>query len=263
MKNREWMIGLIVLLSIIVVALIVFLCVALNGNFKLKKWAKKKSDTIIFDQTYEQLTIEKLEILSIAGDIRFEESIDEKVRVVVYGENSEDLKVDFRDDELRIDYSQFKRKNVFLGFGFYSNDIVIYIPKNYEKEINVEANYGDIQMCGLENAVIRIKEDCGDVVLGKAKDAFVENHYGDIKIAEITNKVEIKSDCGDVKIDSASIMEDSSIINRFGDIKIGKTNEVYIEAKTDLGDVKVNQNSRHANVMLKIENNCGDIKVEN
>ncbi len=263
MKNREWMIGLIILLSILVVVLIVFLCVALNGNFKHKKWAKKKSDTVIFDESYELLEIENLEILSVAGDIEFKESVDEKVRVVVYGENSEDLKVDLKDNKLRIDYSQFERKNVFLGFHFYGNDMVIYIPKNYEKEINVEANYGDIQMCGLENAVIRVNEDCGDVVLEKVKNAFVKNHYGDIKIGEIMNKVEIESDCGDVKIDSAMLKENSSIINRFGDIKIGKTNEVYIEAKTDLGDVKVSQNSRHADVVVRIENNCGDIKVEN
>ena len=122
---------------------------------------------------------------------------------------------------------------------------------------------GDIEVIDLEKATVDIEEDCGDVVLGKVKNAFVKNHYGDIKIAEIGNQVLVESDCGDVKIGSVKLAEDSKITNSFGDIKIGQTNEIYIEAKTDLGDVKVNKNERHAEITLKIENDCGDIKVEN
>ena len=48
----------------------------------------------------------------------------------------------------------------------------------------------------------------------------------------------------------------------FGDINIGQTYVILIDDKTDLGDVKIYQNNRHAEITLKIKNDCGDIKVE-
>lgn len=41
------------------------------------------------------------------------------------------------------------------------------------------------------------------------------------------------------------------------------TNDIYIDAKTDLGDVDVNHNNRMSGITLKIKNNCGDIEVDN
>ncbi len=263
MSNRGLIIALIILLIIIIILLIAFLGLSLNGKIGLQRWNAKKSSQVIFDNAYEVSQVEHLEILSTAGDIEFKESTDEKVRVVVYGEEEQELKVDLNGNRLKVDYSQYKNKKIFWGFHFYINDIVIYLPKDYANEISVKANYGDIRAIDLENASMNIKEDCGDVVLGKVKDVFVKNHYGDVKIEAVENKVEITSDCGDVKIGSLNIIENSSIENSLGDIKIGQTNEIYIEAKTDLGDVKINRNNRYAEVILKIKNSCGDIKIEN
>ena len=263
MKNRGLIITLIVLLIIVIILLSAFLGLSLNGRFSFKNWGTKKSDQVIFDNSYEVAGIESLEVLSTAGDIDFEESTDGKIRVVVYGEKEEDLKVELNANQLKVDYSKYKHKKISFGFNFYINNIIIYLPKDYASEISVKANYGDINAIDLENASINIEEDCGDVTLGKVKNAVIKNHYGDIKIQAIHHKTQIESDCGDVKIASLHIEEDSSIVNNFGDIKIGQTNEIFIDAKTDLGDVKVNQNNRHGEITLKIKNDCGDIKVEN
>lgn len=263
MKNKALIIALIILLSLLIIGLIIFLCFAINQNFKLKDWGSKKSKQIIFDESYDFAQIENLEILSTAGDIKLEESTDEKIRVVAYGRSVDDLEVVFEKNKLKVDYSKYKHKNTIFSFDFYLNDIQIYLPKSYEKNISIQAKYGDIEVTDLENANIQIEEDCGDVDLGKVKNVSVKNHYGDIKIDEIGNQFEIESDCGDVKINAITITEDSSIVNNLGDIKLGKTNEIYIDAKTDLGDVKVNQNYRHSEIMLTIKNDCGDIKVEN
>lgn len=263
MNHRGLIITLIVLLIIVIILLVAFLGLSLNGRFSFKNWGTKKSNQVIFDNRYEFAEVESLEVLSTAGDIDFEESTDGKIRVVVYGEKEEDLKVELSANKLKVDYSKYKHKKISFGFNFYINDIIIYVPKDYANEISVKANYGDINAIDLENATINIEEDCGDITLGKVKNAFVKNSYGDVKIEAISNKVEIEEDCGDVKINSLSIAEDSSIVNNFGDIKIGQTNEIFIDAKTDLGDVKVNQNNRYAEITLKIKNDCGDIKVEN
>lgn len=264
MKNKRLIIALIIILSIIIIGLIIFLYLSLSGKFNLqlgfKNWGTKSSD-IIFDTTYEVDSIENLEILSTAGNINFEESIDGNIRVVAYGQNNNDLEVTFNENKLKVDYSEYR--NVNIGFNFYINDIIVYMPKDYSKEINIDADYGDIEAIDLENATINIKEDCGSVKLGKVKNISIKNNYGDVEIGTILNQFTIESDCGDVKIDKIQIAENSSIKSDLGDVKIKETNDIYIDAKTDLGDLKINNNNRHSEITLKIEADCGDIKVEN
>lgn len=108
---------------------------------------------------------------------------------------------------------------------------------------------------------MNIKEDCGDVKIGAVKDAIIKNSYGDIKIEKITNRCDIKNKCGDIKIINLEIKEDSSVETDLGDIKIEKTSDIYVDSKVDLGDVKVNENNRHSEIVLKARNSCGDIKV--
>ena len=86
---------------------------------------------------------------------------------------------------------------------------------------------------------------------------------GDIKISEIIGKVDIQEDCGNVEISSMTLEKDSSIENSLGDITIGDTNEIYIDARTSLGDVKINNNFHQSEITLKIKNSAGNIKVRN
>lgn len=267
MKNKGLIITLMILVLLIIFGLIIFLCLVLSGRLDFKfnsmNWGAKKSEQVIFDTSYELEEIEKLEILSTAGDISFEESTDEKIRVMVYGENSEDLVVEFSENDLKIDYSKYKQKNILFGFNFYSNNIIIYLPKEYGNEISIKANYGDIKAIDLENVMMRIEADCGDITLGKVRDVSIKSEFGDVKIDSILKQANIELSCGDVRINSMNMEENSSIINNFGDIKIGQTNEVYIDAKTDFGDLKLTNNYRYSEITLKIKNNCGDIKIEN
>ena len=297
MKNNGIIITLIIILSIIIIGLIVFLCLTLNGrlHFGFRNFGVK-SKKVIFDTTYEVESIDNLEILSKAGDVNFEESTDDKIRVLVYGENENDLNVDLNENKLKVNYANYKKVN--FGFNFYLNDIIIYIPKDYSKQINIDMNYGDIKAIDLENATMNIKEDCGDIKLGKVKDIDIknsygdidieqvldktkieakcgdiklgkvkdieiENNYGDIDIGLISDKFTIEANCGDIKLDRIEISENSSIKSNLGNVKIKETNDIYIEAKTDLGDVKVNTNNRHSEIILKIDSDCGDIKVGN
>lgn len=203
--------------------------------------------------------VENLKILSNAGDIEIKESTDEKIHITVYGENPDELKVTLNNNELNIDFSEYTKK--FIAFNFYTNDIIVYIPKEYSKQININSKYGDCKVIDLENATISINQDCGDIELGKVKNITIDSKYGDTDINTILNKCNLESDCGDININKAEIREDSSIESNLGDIKISETNDIYVDAKTDLGDTKVNTNNRHSEITLKIQNDCGDIKV--
>jgi len=53
-----------------------------------------KIKNIVHDEKYETEKIEKISIKSSAGDIKFEESDDNQIRVVVYGEKENKINVD-------------------------------------------------------------------------------------------------------------------------------------------------------------------------
>lgn len=261
MKNKGLIITLIIVLIIIVIALINLLVLGINGKFRFFKFFNMRSKNVIFDETYKVESVDDLEIISTAGNVELKESTDGEIRVIAYGEDANDLETTLDNNKLRVDYSKISKK--FIGFNFYINDIIVYLPKEYSDNIKIDAQYGDIDICELENATINVKEQCGDVKINKVKDVFIDNQYGDIEIDTVSNKCELNLSCGDVKINSLEIKEDSYITSSLGDVKILNAKNVYVDAKTKLGDTKISNNDRYAEATIKIENSCGDIKVQN
>ncbi len=260
MKNKGLVITMIILLTIIVAILIVILCLGISGKISFMGFIRAKSKDIVYDEKYETEKIEKISIKSSAGDIKFEESDDKKIRVVVYGEQENKIDVEQTGNTLKVESIQ---KSHIFGFNIRLNDIVIYLPKEYEKEIEIDSDLGDIEIVSLENASIKIEQNCGDINLGKIKNAEIENDLGTTEIEEVLNSLNIKSNCGDIKIKKLTLQENSKIENDLGDVKIGETNDIFIDAHCDLGDEKIKKNSRQSEVTLKIDVDCGDIKVEN
>lgn len=261
MSNRSLLIVCIVLLSIIAITLIAFLVLALTGKYRgfgIGNFSRYDENNIIFDESYEEELVNSFELKSEAGDISIEPSQDKNIKVIVYGKNEDNVIISFNEGNLKIDVKQQRRV---FNFGMQISDIKVLIPQSYSKKLNVEANYGDIEIGNFENAIMSVKEDCGNIKIASVKNATVENHYGDIKIDTITNKCNISNNCGSIKIHNLDIKEDSSIESDLGDIKVEKTSDIFVDAKVDLGDIKINQNNRHSEITLKCKNSCGDIKV--
>jgi len=295
MQNKGVIITLIVLFSIIALSLLAFMIVLLQGNIKSPKFFRitKVSTTKIYDQTYEE-NFKNIEIDADVSDIYIKKSLDNKVRVIVYGEKKE-LKVQNTKEELKVRFQE--KKCIGICLNMKKSKVEVYIPESYQEKLTIKNNYGDIKIDHFSEASIEVEEDCGDVSIiagkkiivnnnygdikvGEAKfaklkescgditvrkveDIIVENNYGDIEIKTVLNSVHAKEDCGDIEINTLSIKKDSSIKNSFGNIEIGRTNEIYIDAQTDLGEVEIERNSRSAKNTLTIKNNCGDITVEN
>ena len=131
--------------------------------------------------------------------------------------------------------------------------MVISIPKNYAGQLQITSDYGDCEIMDLEEASLKIEANCGDIQLGKIKNLDAKCEYGDIRIAEIFNRCVIESSCGDIKIEQVALQENSVIKSNYGDVKIAKINDIYVDAKVNLGDTKIVENNRHAEIILSIE----------
>lgn len=268
MKNRSLIITLIVILSIIAILLTIFLVLALLGKefplFINNSFTRTNSRNVILAQTYETENVEKIDIISEAGDIKIFETSENNIKVTIYGKDDRNLKdIHFLNKDGILKFEIRGMSNKFMNFGFYTNDIVIYAPKEIIKEIKVNSNYGDIEIGDFENTLVDLDQDCGDINVETVKNAIIKSSYGDVKINSILNKCDINLSCGDVKIQNLQIKENSTIENSLGDIKIEQTNDIFIDGKTDLGDTKIEDSNRHSEITLTISNSCGDIKVNN
>lgn len=263
MKNKGLIIAMIILLTIIVFLLIMFLVVCLSGGNNLKIGLfNYGSKNIIYDNTFEPEEIKNIEIKNDAGDIIFKESENDYIQVVLYGKNADETKVTLNNGMLNIDYTK-KVSFAFINFGTVKNDIIIYLPANYENNIKIENDYGDCEIIDLANANVDIECNAGNVNVGKIKNATVKCDYGKIKIKEVLNKCDLDADCGDIEIETISIKENSNIKANLGNVNISKANDIYIDAKVDLGKMNINNNNRHSEITLKINCDCGNITVNN
>lgn len=297
MNNKTLKIILIVLLSILVIGLsIFFVNILTNKNFRFGHFSfgHKVSNELVFNQEYEAI-FDIIKIDSKSSDIEIKEGNESKVKVVIYGDKDE-TNVEIVNNKLNIKSNE--KKCIGFCFNMTIAKIEVYLPSSYSGNINIENNYGDVNIGNFDNLILdakldagdikvdslksgkiknsygdikilgyskelEIDQDCGDVEVSEVDRIKLENNYGDIDIGKVNEYLQIKEDCGDVKIDSLNLKENSSIHNSYGDIKIGSTNEIYINAKTSLGDTKINNNYQKSDVTLTIDNSCGDIRVNN
>ena len=295
MKNRKGLITLIIVLSVMMIALSIFFVDLLQNGFKFKgfKMGLQSSKVLVLDKTYEE-KFNNIVIEATTSEIFVKKAETENIKAVIYGEKDY-TKVQATFDTLKI---KINEKNC-IGFCFNQKlaKVEIYLPEDFSGNIEIRNDYGDITIEEFLKANIQIEEDsgdikilggniikvdnnygdieieranratinedCGDVKIANINDITVKNNYGDIKIKAVNNYLYLENDCGDIKLDNINLKKDSYIKDDYGDIEIGKTNELFIEAKTDLGKVKIKNNYKKADITLKIENDCGDIKVNN
>lgn len=295
MNNKSVKILLIVLLSIVSVSLIIFMITLLNGNigFGVINFGNSESKELILDNKYD-INFEKVIINTNSSNVYFEHSTDQSVKVKVYGEKKK-LDIDTNNSQLNIEYKE--KSNFGITIMKKIAKITVYLPSDYDKLIQITNDYGDIKIAKYSMANIKVKASCGDINISSGKDINVTDKYGDIKIGtadnikvtalagdieindvnnvkvknkygnveidNVNNYLNIEDNCGDIKLGDVTLNKNSSINNDYGDVEIKDTNEIYIDADTDLGDTEINNNYRKSNITLKIRNNCGDIEVRN
>ena len=263
MKNKGLIITLIILLTISVVLLIFFLVSCLTGKINFKNGFihfNSKSTNVILSKEFEKEDIKSIDIKQDAGDIIFEKTEKDYFKVLCYGDDINDVKLELINGKLNIDYKH-KENNNFFNFKSTSNDIIVYIPSNYSNDIKIKNNCGDCDIPDLENASVNIDCDAGDVEIGKIKNANVQCDYGNIKINEVLNKCDIKANCGNIEVNKIAIKENSSIKADLGNVDINDINDIYIDANVDLGKTIINKNNKSAEITLKIDCDCGNVTV--
>lgn len=272
MKNKSTTWILIGILGIMVVFIVFFLIVALfNENISL---FKNYESTLLVKETYS-VTPESIQIESVSSDVYIRESTDNQIQVEIYGRQNEEAKSIINNDTLSITN---KENHFCLGFCFSKKEIYVSLPKEIITSLNVKTVSGDIKMDSFWNSHLEGKTTSGDVKVGEVKTAKImttsgnieiektenlegKTTSGDIKSHTVSNKLNLESVSGDIKIEAFFMKEDSNIKTISGDVTILNGENVYVDASTTSGDINTKANNRFAEKTLKIKTTSGDITV--
>lgn len=268
----------IILLSVIAVALVIILILLLNGKFNIKGFTLYEKTELVYEETYTE-NVENLKVLTTSNDVVIEEKETDSINVKVY--DRKDAKPTSKVENNTLIIENKKEGTIGFSFGINgSSKIVISVPKNKEYNLDIEGTSSDVySLINLKDVTITTKS--GDIDLKDSINTLIKTTSGDIKVenvskslnatatsgdittGEIAGKLTLNTTSGDVSIKKLNLTNNSSIKVTSGDIVIGKTNDIYFDAHVTSGDIKINNNSRKADVELKIKTTSGDITVNN
>ena len=275
MKNKGLLITLLTLIGLLIVGLVTVMILFMNGklNFDNIKFMSGESTNLIFEENYET-ELHNIKIDADIYSIKFIHSEDEFAHVRIYSDNNKIKEV--KNDGSKLDI-QVREKNHISIFNFVTPVVYIELPANFVGEFNVTSDVGNIHIDEFANASLKLSADVGNtkiksintieadadvgnITIEKVKYAFIETNTGNIKINEVNN-FKLEADTGNINIEKAYLESDSKIKTDTGNIKIKKTNDVYINAKADVGNTKIKNSNRKADIELNIKTDTGNIKV--
>ena len=294
--NKKGIIILIVFLSIICILMTSGFIYLLSSNFEWGSIYLNFNESELVDSIEYENEITSLNVDTKSIDVYFEESDNDKYSVEIYSNNK---KIDYsftnEDGVMNVKVYNKTKGNIFIGFGAHGK-VVIKIPRNNTiEEFRIDQKIGDIQIGRFENLNgtiinsigdldidtlnnvkielgtgdikiervnnVDIKHTTGDLDIDTANEVINNSNTGDIDINIVNSNFNITSHTGDIEIEKAYLKKNSFIDNRTGDIDIKKVTGAYVDANTNTGDVRVNNNDRYAEYTLTIKNRIGDITV--
>lgn len=261
MKSKTGIILAIILLSILILALIVFFVNCLiTGRAFTVSWNVFLTDNtnVVLDETVPLGDITDINLSQNFGDIHIQKSVDDAIHIQAYGKSADELDWSVSGNHLTI---QSKKNTLHSFWRMNKSDLILSLPSSYAHKITVKADCGTCYVEDFANASFHIDCDAGNMEMGKVKNITATCDCGNIEIREITNQCNLKVNAGNVHVQKLDIQEDSSIKADMGNVTIEEISDIYIDAKVDLGNSNIRHNNRSSDITLTVNCDCGNITI--
>lgn len=274
MKNKSFVMKILVIGSILLVLLLLIVIFSLIKLFIPKKQEKPKVEKKIISESYELEDIENISFDFKKSNSIFEISDDENLVIV---QNS-------KEERFFINLKKKNKQLVFEEDSYIINPqkkkYTIYLPKNYLNKITIINGFGDVTLSDVVN-FIDINNNAGNITLENISSIKIKDVSGDISIKNAVGDLEIASSTGDITIDNMmgnikgesitgditvtkySVIGDSYFENVSGNIVLGLEESICkIDYSNENGKTKIdNEVCKGDFNILKIKNITGMIKV--
>ncbi len=189
-------------------------------------------------------SVSELRIDWLLGDIVFTQSQDQAFHILQKSEEHQDM-IYFSVQEVGDAWEIFTERNVrwwdfFLGNAHLS-DLEIQIPADYQGQLSVDTQGGDIRIESL-----------------KAEHLAIDSGAGDIEFSGTVQNVQLKSTSGDIEVKSGCTATQMSLQTSSGDIEIQQGEVGQLTVKTSSGDIEGKQ---LAVQQAQLETTSGDMEL--
>lgn len=271
--NKSAVIKIVLYILLVIILLAIMILGILKKGFLFPLDSPKEE---LYNEVYLEKDIHKLSVELVPTDITIKESPDANVHVIIYGKKARQDKfsLNLQGGNLKIS----EKTKFCLGFCFFNEEVIIYLPKSFMKNIDLKTTSGDITISQDLNSNLDIssvsgdvyikgankikgKTTSGDIEIDKALETELKTTSGDITLGQSGN-IYASSVSGDIDINDLIVSGSAKIKTTSGDVEIDKINDAYVETETTSGEVTINNNNRKSNNTLKIETVSGDITVK-
>lgn len=247
--------------------------------------------TELYNETYKLEDIDKIDVNMVSTDVTIRASEDDNVRVIINGKENRKDKYSISNENNILKLEEKAYSSFCIGFCFYMEEVVIYLPESYNKDINIKGTSGNVNIMNNYDSNMKIetvsgeikvqdtgdiyaKSTSGDINVGNAKNAELKSTSGDVEIKS-GKKVKISTTSGDIELEEA---EEADITSASGEIKVGKCGNVNLSTMSgdilvmDLtvnGESNINSTSGEVvvnkvnDVYVETKTTSGDVRVEN
>lgn len=261
----------IIILIVILISFTIVLCNVLMFSIQNKEWNWfmgfrdlgdiRKEEYKRQEQNVDITDIEKLKIELDSSDVNVFFTEESEVKVIQY--SYKELKGDevFKVDKSSSSITISKKNSMHFHF-FYVNQIVfdVYIPKAYEKELEIKSVSGNIQTNeNLKFKDLKIYSTSGDIKIGdiQAENINLETVSGDIELQNLSeDTIKLKTVSGDISVESAKGKIEAKTTS--GNIEIEKI-EGKVELTSTSGDIESNNFKITGESMIKTTS--GNVKM--
>ena len=251
----------------VVAGILIAIIIAITAYFGYKSGFSfnKMFGIGVSEKLKEEKEIETLKEINIdfnTCDVEIKHSEDEKIKISIYSDRDGKYSIDVDEEgTAKVELNEKKLKFWKRLFNHKISRVVVLLPKDYEGNIKINGDVGDINVGDYQFSILDTKLNVGDIYVDGIKDATLDLDVGSIKVKKAYSHFDIKLNTGDVRMKEATVLVDSSITVDVGSVRIEETNDVKIEGNVDVGKVNVKYNTETALINLNIKTNVGDINV--
>lgn len=225
----------IVILSIIIVILLgIMVSCLIFKNVKFFSFKVGKSEELI-NESYNINNINNIEVDLVSADVNIKENeVDNEIKVILKGNRDEIDRYEVKLDGNKLVIRETRKVYIFNFWFFYEEDnVTIYVPKVYNKDMKLKTTSGDIETYTNLNSNMDIKSTSGDITLMEVNNLNAKTVSGEIEVGSCYD-TKVESTSGDVNVDKAYNIEAKTVS---GEITLG---DVYnVVANSTSGDIDI------------------------
>ncbi|WP_226668983.1 DUF4097 family beta strand repeat-containing protein [Metabacillus litoralis] len=243
-------------------------------------------------ETFASSKIDSMIIKVDVGEVNIKEGKNDEIDVHLHGSIAKKLKdqmefsVEEKGSTVEVNVSQ--RKNTFflqipfINADFNSKRVLdVSVPKELLNKLDVKTDVGEIAIDGIDVDELKAHSDVGEIyVNGFTGIGDFQSNVGEVELENISGKIKAQTDTGEIDLKVAEMTDDIELSSDVGEVTVSFANEpsnIGFDLSSDIGEVSINgfkgyDNKSSGSIvtqignggpMLKVSTDIGEILVEN